>query len=555
MVTLQLKKIGIAQINPIVGDFVGNAKLILSAYRACIDEGAELVVTPELSLVGYPAGDLVLKQRFVEQCHQALDYLASEVGEVGLIVGHIGINYYDASEKLGRPYRNSASLLHKGGVKATVHKTLMPTYDLYDENKYFEPAEECKPIEFHGLSLGVTIGEDLWCDELTTRPLYDRDPVKELKAEGADVIINMSATPFQVGKPQFKANLLEVFACGTGLPIVYCNAVGGSDQFVFDGHSMILDKDGNEIADFPGFKMAIKVVDISCEGEEPPTVRGKSIEHIYEALVLGIRDYVQKLGYEKVCIGLSGGADSSLTAALAVEALGNKNVIGVLMPSKYSSAAGTTDALKLAENLQIECEMLPINTVFNDALASLAGVFDGLEEDHTEQNLQSRIRGMFLMALANKHDYVVLSTGNKSELFIGNYAVYGDACIGLSVLADVPKKLVYQLMEHVNQFEELIPKNILTKEPSPELAEGMTDLDHLPPYPQLDSILEFYITYGLSAQEIIDEFGFPEEVVRWVQRRVDLNEWKRQQFAPALRVTSRANGVGRRIPIVQRFVS
>ena len=276
-------KIGIAQINPVVGDFKGNAKRILSAYRACIDRGADLVVTPELSLVGYPAGDLVLKKRFVEQCLQALDYLMEETGEVGLLVGYIDNHVYEKSEKVGKPFRNAASLIQNGKIIGTVHKTLLPTYDIYDEHHYFEPGEVCEPIRFNGHKIGVTICEDVWCDELIERPLYERDPVQELKDKRAQVIINMSASAFQIGKPQFKANLLEVVACGTGLPLVYCNAVGGNDQFIFDGHSLMLDGNGNEITNLPGFTQCVKVCDVTVEGEEAPMIRGRSIEHIYSA--------------------------------------------------------------------------------------------------------------------------------------------------------------------------------------------------------------------------------------------------------------------------------
>ncbi len=547
-------KIGIAQINPIVGDFKGNAKRILTAYRACVDAGADLVVTPEMSLVGYPAGDLVLKRRFVEACLQALDYLIDEIGEVGLLVGYVDNHVYEKSEKVGKPYRNAASLLQNGELVGTVHKTLLPTYDVYDEHHYFEPSESCDPIRYNGHKLGVTICEDMWCDELIERPLYDRDPVQELKDKGAQVMINMSASIFQIGKPQFKANLLEVVACGTGLPLVYCNAVGATDQFIFDGHSLFLDGQGNEIASLPGFSQCVKVCDITLDGEGPPIIRGKSIQHLYEALVIGIHDYCRKLGYEKVCIGISGGVDSALTLALAVRALGPHNVVAYTMPSKYSPSESVTDALALAEHFKVHCEIVPIDEVLESSLSVLSGVAGGEDGDPTEQNIQSRIRGMFLMAASNQHGYLVLGTVNKTEMFVGNYAIYGDNCLGLSVLGDVPKKLVYQLSDWINRDRELIPHTILEKEPSPELYHDQRDSDSMPMFNDLDSILEYYVTYGLSAQEIYEDFGYEEKDVRWVQRRIDLNQWKRQQSAPVLRVTSPAFGRGRRMPIAQMFV-
>ncbi len=546
--------IGIAQINPTVGDFKGNAKRILTAYRACVDKGADLVVTPELSLVGYPAGDLVLKKKFIERCLRALDYIIGEVGEVGLLVGYVDNHVYEKSEKVGRPYRNAASLIEHGAIIGTVYKTLLPTYDVYDEHNYFEPSESCEPLRYRGHKLGVTICEDVWCDELIARPLYDRDPVQELKDKRAQVIINMSASPFQIGKPQFKANLLEVVSCGTGLPIVYCNAVGGNDQFVFDGHSMMLDNMGNALCDFPGFKEAIKVCDVTLDGTEAPFIRGKSIEHVYEALVLGIQDYANKLGFEKAAIALSGGIGSSLTTVLAVRALGAENVVTYTMPSKNDVPEASEDSLKLAENLGVKCELIPVDGVYESILEALEPVLEGLDPDETEENIQSRIRGMYLMAAANKHGYLPLGTVNKTDMFIGNYTVYGDSCLGLSVLGDVPKKLACQLCDWLNTEEEVIPKQIIEKNISPELISGDTDTELLPEWKDIDTIMEYYVTYGLSTQEIIEDFGLSERDVRFVQRRIDLNEWKRQQSPPVLRVTSPAFGRGRRIPIAQKYV-
>jgi len=543
--------IGIAQINPIVGDFTGNANRILNAYRACVDSGAELVITPEMALVGYPARDLLVKIRFVEQCLQALDYIASETADVPLLVGYVDIFNFD---RPGKPLRNAAALLRNGKVETKIWKTLLPSYDMFDEQRYFEPGESCEPVDVDGVRLGITIGQDIWADDILERPLHDRDPIQELKDKGAELIINISASPFYVGKPQVKANLLEVVSCGTGLPVVYCNAVGANDQFVFDGHSMFLDNKGNEIADLPGFKQVVKVVNAFEFGEGAPRIRGKSIEHVHDALVMGLHDYVRKTGYESVCLGLSGGIDSALTAALAVKALGSQNVLGLNMPSPYSSKESVSDALKLASNLKIECEVLPINSTFESLKDAMRPVFGDLPEDVTEENMQARIRGMMLMALANKRNYLLLSTGNKSELSIGYNTIYGDMSGGLGILSDLPKTLVYDLARYINSEHEWIPQEIIDKEPSPELKPDQKDSDVLPPYEELDEILEYYMNYHLSVDDIVEGFGFSEETVRWVQRRVDLNEWKRQQAAPGIWVTTRPFGSGRRIPIVQRFV-
>ncbi len=543
--------IGIAQINATIGDFSRNAKRILQAYRACIDAGANLVLTPEMSLVGYPPKDLVMKTSFVDKCKQALDYLADETGEVPLLVGYV--DYYDYQNS-GKPLRNGVAFLQNGKVRHRVWKTLLPTYASFDEHRYFEPSNVCEPFEWNGIKLGMTICEDIWFDDFLERPTYKRNPVEELRAKGVDVILNMSASPFQKGKPQDRANRLEVVACGAGVPVVFCNAVGANDSLVFDGHSMALDAEGNEICSMPGFESCFKVFSLFSKGTHPPKVRGNDREHIYQALVSGLHDYVKKSGFETVCLSLTGGVDSALTASIAVHALGEKNVMGLILPSAITPQQNIDDAYALAENLGIKVEMIPISESCQVAESSLDSVFEGLAKDHTEENIQSRIRGMFLMAYSNKFNSLLLTSGNKSEFSIGNCSAYGDMFGGLAVISDVPKTWVYKLAKFVNEKKVAIPSRSITKEPSSGLVAGQTDADRLPPYEVLDKILELYIEFQVAASDIVEDHQFDEATVRWVQRRVDLNEWKRRQSPLGLQVTSRAFGMGRRVPIVQKFV-
>lgn len=544
-------KIGIAQINATVGDFPGNAKRILQAYRSCVDSGAELVVTPEMSLVGYPPRDLVLKTRFVEKCKQALDYLADETGDVPLLVGYV--DYYNYQNS-GKPLRNAAAFLHDGKVLHRFWKTLLPTYASFDEHRYFEPSKECKPFLWKGIKLGVTICEDIWVDDFLERPTYSRDPVSELTEKGAEVLINMSASPFQKGKPQDRANRLEVIACGAGIPVVFCNAIGANDSLIFDGHSMALDAEGNELCSLPGFESCFKVIDIFKSGKAPAEVRGSDVQDIYNALVVGLYDYVKKSGFETVCLGLTGGIDAALTASIAVHALGAENVVGLIMPSITTPQEHIDDAAALANNLKIRTEFVPISDTYMSTERSLSGLFQGMLVDETEENIQSRLRGMFLMAYSNKFNSLLLTSGNKSELSVGNCTIYGDMCGGLGVISDVPKTWVYSLANYVNEETPVIPLNTLMRPPSSGLVVGHQDIDHLPPYDVLDKILELYIEFQVSASDIIEDHQFAEETVRWVQRRVDLNEWKRRQAPLGLQVTSRAFGMSRRVPIVQRFV-
>jgi NAD+ synthase (glutamine-hydrolysing) len=541
-------RIGIAQINAVVGDFPGNAKRILAAYRECLEKGAELVVTPEMSLVGYPPRDLVFKSQFVPKCLQALDYLADEVKAVPLLVGFV--DFHEGN--VGKPFRNAAAWLEAGEVKAKFWKTLLPTYDVFDERRYFEPGEFCEPFVWQGKRIGVTICEDIWTEDYLQRPFYDRDPVAELTAKGVDLLINLSASPYHLGKPENRRKMLGDVAREAAVPVVYCNSLGGNDQLVFDGHSMVVSATGDVVSQFGGFADECRVVDPFAIGETENLKTGDA-EQLYDALVLGLRDYAHKCGFSTVCLGLSGGIDSALTAVIAADALGPENVRGLTMPSPYSSRGSVDDSFALAEKIGIRCDEVSISKAFEAVKDSMAPIFEGKGEDVTEENMQARLRGLFLMALSNKDNHLLLTTGNKSELAVGYCTIYGDMCGGLAAISDLPKTRVFEVSKWVNRNGERIPWNTITKPPSAELRPDQKDQDTLPEYEILDAILELYVEQHLGAEEIVAH-GFEETMVRWIQRRVDLNEWKRQQAAPGLRVTSKAFGMGRRMPIVQRFV-
>lgn len=544
-------KIGIAQINAVVGDFPGNAKRILAAYRECLEKGAELVIAPELALVGYPPRDLLFKSQFVPKCLQALDYLADEVKNVPLLVGYVD---QCPTGLVGKPFRNAAAFLHNGEIKHKVWKTLLPEYDVFDERRYFEPSESCEPIEWNGLRLGVTICEDIWTEDYLHRPLYDRDPVEELSSKGIDIILNLSASPFSIGKPERREKMLSDVAREAGVPLVYCNCVAGNDQLIFDGSSIAVNAGGVIIEKMLSFEEQCIVVDFDKKNiNNNRSVRHTEEEHLYKALVLGLRDYAHKCGFTTACLGLSGGIDSALTAAIACEALGAENVYGLTMPSEFSSGGSVDHSVELAQNLGMRCDRVPIADVFTEVKVAMKPVFGELPEDVTEENMQARIRGVFLMSLSNKSGRMLLTTGNKSELAVGYCTMYGDMCGGLAVISDLPKMKVYALSRWINRDQEVIPWATIDKAPSAELRPDQKDQDTLPPYEVLDAILELYVEKHLSGTEIIENYGFEEGLVRWVQRRVDLNEWKRYQAAPGLRVTSKAFGMGRRMPIVQRF--
>ena len=541
--------IGIAQINPVVGDFPGNAKRILAAYRECLETGAELVITPELSLVGYPPRDLVFKSQFVPKCLQALDYLAGEIREVPLLVGYVDHHH---PARPGKPFRNAAAWLEDREICHRIWKTLLPTYDVFDERRYFEPSESCEPIVWKNHKIGVTICEDIWAEDYLQRPFYQRDPVAELAEKGIDLLLNLSASPFHLGKPSLRRSMISGIARKARVPLVYCNAVGANDQLVFDGHSLVANAKGEILTQLAGFETACQVVNPFQTVKCSPIPAEDDAAELYHALVLGVRDYVTKCGFSSVCLGLSGGIDSALTAAIAAAALGPGNVFGLTMPSPYSSLGSVEDSFALAQNLGIQCSEISIAAPFAAIKAAMQPLFAGQAEDITEENMQSRIRGLLLMALSNNDNHLLLTTGNKSELAVGYCTIYGDMCGGLAVISDLPKIRVYEVSRWINREREIIPWNTIEKPPSAELRPDQKDQDTLPPYEILDQILELYIEQQLGPDEIIAR-GFEETTVRWMQRRVDLNEWKRHQAAPGLRVTSKAFGIGRRMPIVQRF--
>jgi NAD+ synthetase len=540
-------KVGFAQLNPTVGDLRGNFEKILQSYQRLAAAGAELVITPELAITGYPPQDLVFKSRFVPETLEMVEELHRCIGKSALLVGFV-----DRNEGRGRPFHNAAALLARGEPIRTAHKSLLPTYDVFDEDRYFQPAANVEPFELNGKKIGVTICEDIWTEHYLSRPLYDCEPTRSLIEQGADVILNLSASPFTLHKPAIRYEMVATLARTYKRPIFYCNAVGGNDQLIFDGNSIAVNSSGGLIAQLPAFRENEQVVDTdsttAVEFREEPTP-----EQLFAALSLGLRDYLRKCNFKSAVLGLSGGIDSAVVAVIAVEALGAENVVGVAMPSQYSSRGSIDDAKKLAENLGIKLLHIPIAETFAVFKSQFKEIFSGLPENETEENMQPRLRAMTLMALSNKFGHLVLSTGNKSELSVGYCTIYGDMAGGLAVISDVPKIMIYELARWINRQKEVIPGSTIEKPPSAELKPNQKDQDTLPPYEKLDEILRLYVEDNLSARDIISR-GFDEKTVRWVQRRVDLNEYKREQAAPGLKVTSRAFGLGRRMPIAQKYV-
>ena len=542
-------KIALAQINPTVGDFTGNADK-LRQYAACArSRGAELVVFPELCVCGYPPRDLVELPAFVARSRQVLEQLAAEFTDLAIIAGFPS----PAASETGKTVMNSAALLRHGSIDFIQSKRLLPTYDVFDEMRTFAPASVQRLFSIAGHSIALTICEDVWNDKaFWQRRLYDADPVEELLRAGGDIVLNISASPFHVGKPELRQAMLASIARRHKVPVLMVNQVGGNDSLVFDGSSLALAPSGETIAQAMSFEEDLILVDTaSMTGDIHPQLSGVEAT-AYAALVLGTRDYVRKCGFRKVVVGLSGGIDSALTAVIAVDALGAENVIGIAMPSQYSSEGSITDARELAANLGIRFEVVAIQEIFQAYRAALAGVFHGLAEDVTEENLQARARGGLLMALANKFSALVLTTGNKSELGVGYCTLYGDMVGGLAVISDVPKTLVYRLARYVNSQRPVIPQASITKPPSAELRPGQKDSDSLPPYDVLDRILEEYVGNLKSAPEIAALTGFDDEVIRLVIGLIDGSEYKRQQAAPGIRISTKAFGLGRRFPIAAR---
>ena len=542
-------KIALAQINPIVGDVAGNAALIRRTIQQAQQAGARLVVFPELALVGYPPKDLLLKPQFIEDNVAAMEALATTTGSCAALVGFV----CQHTGPTGRALHNAAALLQDGRVVARYFKRLLPTYDVFDETRYFQPGQSHSIVELDGRRLGLTICEDIWQSaDHTSRQLYDIKPLADLQQDGVDLFINMSASPFVNGKDAFRKKLFADQCRRYQLPLLYVNQVGGNDELIFDGCSCAFDRQGQIIAQARDFAEDLLLVDLAQpEQNRCETIRS-DIASVHGALVLGLRDYVTKCGFSSVVLGLSGGIDSAVTACLAVDALGPDNVRGVLMPSRYTSDESNQDAAALAAQLGIKTCTIPIGRAHDVMEASLTDVFAGRCPDVTEENIQARLRGTILMALSNKFGHLLLSTGNKSELAVGYCTLYGDMAGGLAVISDVPKTMVYDLARFINRDRQIIPEASITKPPSAELRPDQTDQDSLPPYEQLDEILARYVEQEQGFGQIVAA-GFDAAVVRRIIALVDHNEYKRKQAAPGLKVTGRAFGTGRRMPLAQRY--
>ncbi len=546
-------RIGLAQLNTTVGDLSGNRRLILDAYKTLVAAGAELVVYPELVICGYPPRDLLFKRRFVPDISAVLGEIAAEIGEVPALIGTVEANPAES----GRRFFNSVALCHQGRVISHARKCLLPTYDVFDEDRYFEPSSTPPSVfTLNGLQIGVTICEDIWTHpQLAPRNLYHFETLAWLADRKLDLMVNLSASPWHHGKGHVREQLVTAAARQLRCPVVYVNAVGGNDELVFDGRSLVSDSQGHITARLSAFSPDLLVADTGAASLPfTPAAPSAELADIHAALVLGLRDYAHKSGFKKALIALSGGIDSALVAELAVKALGADNVIGVSLPSSISSQHSRDDARDLARNLGIRFETIAIADTVAAAESSLGPVFAGRARDVTEENIQARVRGVVMMALSNKFGALLLTTGNKSEVAVGYCTLYGDMCGGLAVISDVFKTQVYDLCRWINRDREIIPVNTIEKPPSAELRPGQVDQDSLPPYEVLDAILRGYVEEGLSRRDLV-ALGFAESVVNDIVRKVDLNEYKRKQMAPGLKITPLAFGVGRRIPIVQKYVS
>jgi NAD+ synthetase len=553
-------KIAVAQIDYTIGAFEANLAAMTTAAERARLQGADLMVFTELATVGYPPGDLLERPDFVTENLEQLARVARLTdSRMGILVGYVDRN----PSGTGKPLHNAAALCRDGEVVDRIFKCLLPTYDVFDEARYFEPGTEARVLDFKGVRIGVSICEDVWFDpDRDGRSLYTRDPVREHIEAGAQLLVNISASPFELGKAGERRDLVRRYARDAGRFFVYANQVGGNDELVFDGHSMVFDGTGAVVAgarDFAEDLLFYDLPDVALgaqrgvsggAGELRPVAAGRDAEAL-AALELGLRDYVRKCGFDSVVLGLSGGIDSALTAVIAARALGPERVLGVAMPTRYSSPGSLTDAEGLAKNLGIAYRVLPIDDIFESYLRGLAGEFAGLPEDVTEENIQARIRGAVLMALSNKLGHMLLATGNKSELAVGYCTLYGDMCGGLAVISDVPKTLVYDLARFVNRDAEVIPSATLTKPPSAELRPDQSDQDSLPPYDVLDHIIEAWVEDHRSVEEIIAE-GLDPDVVAHVVRLITRSEHKRRQAAPGLKITAKAFGSGRRYPIAAR---
>lgn len=543
-------RIALGQINTKVGALRENSRKMIDWIERAKLEKADLILFPEMAIPGYPPKDLLEKSGFVEENIQALHRIAEKVEGITVVLGFVEPN----PEPRGKPFFNSAAVIRNGRVISVHRKSLLPTYDVFDEDRYFERASGQELLVLDGARLGVTICEDVWNDrDYAPRLLYHVDPVQKAVEKGADLIANISASPYTVDKWDERHELLRGEALKYHKHVIYTNLVGANDELIFDGRSVVFSPDGEIIARARDFEEDLLIVDLDSGETAIRPSSSDGMENAMKALVLGVQDYVRKCGFKKVLLGLSGGIDSALTCAIAVEAIGAENVLGVLMPSQYSSDHSVSDALRLVKNLGIRHEIIPIAKIFDVYKEVLQTVFKGAPEDVTEENLQARIRGNLLMSLSNKYGHLLVTTGNKSEIAVGYTTLYGDSCGGLAVISDVPKTMVYKLAALINRERELIPRNTIEKPPSAELRPGQKDSDSLPPYDVLDAILAAYIEENLALDQIVERTGYDRKLVHGILRKVDFNEYKRKQMPVGLKITSKAFGFGRRWPIAQGY--
>jgi NAD+ synthase (glutamine-hydrolysing) len=542
-------RILVAQLNPIIGDLAGNQKKILQAIAFAKSKACDLVVSAELAITGYPPEDFLLLSHFIKDTELSLKPIIAATKGIGVIVGTIRRSETGAE----KPLYNSAAICYDGKLLGFQDKTLLPTYDVFDERRYFEPAKECSPWKIGSYTVGVAICEDFWQHSRALKEVsYSQDPIEKLKKHSLDVVVNLSASPFHLGKLPSRFSVCSEAARALRCPTILCNQVGGNDSLIFDGHSVAMNSEGSITHLAKGFIEELMIVDTSQKSTTH--YEENRLQELHDALILGLKDYFHKSGFSKACIGLSGGIDSALAACLAAEALGPQNVLGVVMPSRYSALEGVQDAHTLAHNLGIELRTIPIESPFQSFLNLLAPEFEGKAANVTEENLQARIRGVILMALSNKLGFVVLSTGNKSELAMGYSTLYGDMCGGLAIISDLTKEQVYALAHWINAKKPIIPEGTLTRAPSAELRPNQKDTDSLPEYPIVDAVLTEYIEQGKSPKEISLAHNLPLALVNELICRIHANEYKRRQSPPGLRVTEKAFSIGRRFPIVQRWV-
>jgi len=540
-------KIALCQINPIIGDFDHNTSLIMEWSERAANQGCSLAVFPELSLVGYPPKDLLERPSFIRENLRRVDMLAEQIESISVLCGYVDMN----PNSTGKPLLNSVALIRNGKIAGKGGKRLLPTYDVFDETRYFEPAPEGLVFELDGRRVGVTICEDIWTvGDFEGVPRYKADPVADIMTKGVDILINLSSSPYTLHKRSVRQSIMEKLALQYGVPIIYCNQVGGNDDVLFDGASMVVDSRGRLILMGQEFEEDLLVWDSRQEYPPLHDSTQPDEESILKGLVMGTRDYLRKCGFRKAIVGLSGGIDSSLVAVVAQRALGAENVMGVSMPSPYTSRMSREDAAKLAENLGIGFQEIPITEIYKTFRGALAPVFEGLKEDETEENIQARVRGTLLMALANKFNAILLSTGNKSETAVGYCTLYGDMNGGLAVISDIPKTMCYRIASYINRDGEIIPERVISRPPSAELRPDQKDQDTLPPYEVLDGIIDAAVVENLGFEEIVD-LGYEEATVKDVLKRITLSEYKRRQAPPGLKITTKAFGYGRRYPIAR----